>query len=477
MLAPPYAVATLLAVMAGAARGAEPAGVDTLDALVAVALERHPEAAALDLDADAARARATASGRPMDIQWMVGAEALGVMPGSSDQTMYMFGVEQMIALPPAYRASRDRASLDVRWAEGERAQIAADVKQYLWESAARLRAQTEEAHALDEQIAAAEAALAFGRARYSTGSRAPGPAPGSASATSPPEAAPPPRIKTPRSVGTKGSGMSGMNAMPGAAAGVEVMVEGGDMAAMGAGMPATMPTPMGGEGLASLLRLDAELARTRADRDALRARLSGEQARLSLIVGDDAALAVIADPARFLGVLGASLLQPERTLAAAALEMAEADTRVARTARLPIFMVGADVRVMPEGMVAGVDAWLGVTLPLWGGAAARVEAADLATAAASRRSELVGRSLAEAIVVARSDEAAAVIRSRSLTDVAIPHASAAWDATVAVWAAGGGSGADLVAVWQTQVGILRDATAAELAVELARARLARLEGT
>jgi cobalt-zinc-cadmium efflux system outer membrane protein len=227
---------------------------------------------------------------------------------------------------------------------------------------------------------------------------------------------------------------------------------------------------------APLLRLEVEVARARAERDALAARRAGEEARLALVVGDDAARVVATDPARFLGAARDAAAQPERALAAIAIEMAEADTRLTQAGRLPAFMVGADVRVMPGGMVDGVDAEVGVTVPLWGGSRARVQAATAAADAASCRSEGVDRGLADAIAAARADEAAATARERALAEVAVPGARAAWDATVAAWGGGAATAADLVAAWQASVAVARDAADAQLAAEVARARRARLEG-
>ncbi len=480
-------VLAVVASTAASARGAEPGQPVDLDGLLALAVERHPEIAALTLDADAARAGASASGRLMDPQWMLGAQALGAMPDSADPTMFMFGVQQMFSLPWTYRASRERAALDVQWSEGQRARVEADTKEALWETAARLRAQALQAAALDEQIAAAEAALAFGRARYSAGvsSNAQG-ATSTAEAPATAYASPPVVSRpTPGNGGMTGMGgaKSGMGAMGGSSA--MGSMPGGSPAGMGemtGGMGASMPSSMG-EGLAPLLRLDAEVARIRADRDALDARRAGEQARLALLVGEDAARAVGADPSRFLGHTStgdgpaqSSTGQPERVLAATSTRMAEADAKVARSGGLPTFMLATDVRVMPEGMVDGVDAELGVTVPLWSGTKGRVDAATASSEAASRRSEGVDRGLADAMAAARADEAAAEVRARSLAEVAAPRARAAWDATVAAWSAGGGSAADLVLAWQTEVSVTRDTVDAQLANELARAHVARLEG-
>lgn len=478
------AALALAAFAVSVAWGAEPPLPDSLERLVAVALERHPEIAALDLDAEAARAGASASGRLMDPQWMLGAQALGAMPDSPDPTMFMVGFEQMLSLPGAYNASRQRAALDERWAQGELARVEADVKEALWEAAARLRAQTVQEHALDEQIAAAQAALAFGRARYSTGAGSPAaPAPGG-SAEAEPSAVPPPPVARPTpsggGMGGMGAAKPGMGGMSGGSGATQMSngaMPGGGMT--GGGMGAPMAAPMGGQGLAGLLRLDAEVARTQADRDALAARRAGEEARLALVVGEEAARAVAAEPERFLGAVGAVTepsAQPERALAATSIDLANADVRVARSARLPTFMVATDVRIMPEGMVDGVDAAIGVTVPIWSGAHARVTAASASSEAASRRAEVVDRGLADAIAAARADEAAAEARARALSEVAAPRAHAAWEATMRVWAAGGGTTTDLVAAWQTEVAVTRDAVDADLAAELARARLARLEG-
>lgn len=474
------AVSALLALLllgAEPALGAGPPPPGDLDELVALAVERHPEVAALDLDAKAARARTTAAGRPMDAQWMLGVQSLGAMPDSADPTMGMVGVEQMFSLPTVYVASRERAALDARWSEAERVRVAADVKEALWGTAARLRALSVREAAIDEQLGAAEAALEFGRARYGAGAGARGPVAPGAGAAPEQTSTRPPVVAAPSG---SADGMGGMGpakgGMPRGPAGMGEMSGSAGMSEMRGDMPAGMASSMSGEGLAALLRLEAEVARVRADRDGIAARREGEESRLALIVGEDAAGAVTADPTRFLGAPGRPSDVPERALAAVAVESAEADLSVARAARLPTFMVAADVQVMPEGMVNGVDAVVGVTFPLWGGAGARTQAAVAASEAASRRSEGVERGLAESIATARADQSAAEARARALRDVAAPRARAAWEATIAVWGAGGASVADLVGAWQTEVGVTRDAAEAELAVELARARLARMEG-
>lgn len=409
------ATCVLLLLISHGAWAAEPGSPAGLDQLVALAMERHPEAAAFEADAAAARASAEGAGRLMDPQWMIGAQALGAMPDSADPTMAMFGVEQMFSLPGAYEAGRDRARLEVRWAEGERARVAADVKEALWQVAARLRADDAKLEALRGQLAAAEAALALGLARYGAGGA--------------------------------WAGTSGRKS-----------------------------PSRGGEGLPGLLRLEAEVARVRADRDALAARRGGEQSRLVLLVGSEVADAVALEPARFLGAPAPEGAVPERTLATTTVEFAAADLRLARLERLPTFMIAADVRVMPDGMVDGVDAALGVTVPIWGGAGARSDAAAASAVAASRRSEHFELRLAEATAVAHADASAAVARATALREVAAPRARAAWEATMAVWSAGGGSATEVVAAWQTDVEIARDVADADLAVELARARLARLDG-
>ena len=479
----------LLALLVGNARGIEPIEPiipQGLDQLVELALQRDPEAAALDLDLDAALAKRSTAGRLPDVQWMLGVQAVGAMPSSPDPTMGMIGLAQMFSMPSAYRAPRARAALDARWAEGEQARLAADVKQVLWESAARLKAYRSQALHLDTQITAAGAALAFGRARYAAGA-------GNTPAVIRPQSGQPPTssvtVPVVRQPNSPAEGMSGMGTAPnmGASppAGVETMgmqrgqpmSQGKDeMAEMGDDMPGGMKSSMRGEGLASLLRLDAEVGRAHAERESLRARQAGEFARLALILGDAAARVVVAEPGRFLGALSESRPQPEHTLAATSTAMAAADVEVARAGRLPTFMVSADLRVMPEGMIDGVDAKLGVTVPIWSGSAARVDAALLASRAAALRSEAVDRDLADAVVAANAERSAAEARLSALTEIALPRARAAWQATLAVWSAGSGEASDLVSTWQTELGVAREAVDAELDHELALARLARLEG-
>lgn len=461
--------------------GAEPSPPTDLYGLVAFAMERHPEAAAVHADESAARARAEAAGRLMDPQWMVGAQGLGAMPDSMDPTMAMFGVQQMFSLPGVYRAARARAALDVGWAAGERARVAADLKETLWQAAARLRADDAKLDALAGQLAAADAALALGLARYSAGGGVPAAGargeavePGSAAATAPPP------VAGARKPSAK-AGMAGMAGMAGQGGSAGSGAENGAMGAMGAmGAAATMSggmsPSMGGEGLAALLRLEAEVARVRAGREALASRRAGEQVRLALLVGAEVAEEVAADPARYLGASAPVGEVPERALSATAVETAAADLRLARVERLPTFMVAADLRVMPDGMVDGVDAAVGVTVPIWGGAGARFDAAAASAVAATRRSEDVDLRLADAVASGRADESAALTRATALRESAAPRARAAWEATIAAWSAGAGSAAEVAAAWQTDVEVARDIADADLAVELARARLARLEG-
>jgi outer membrane protein TolC len=456
-----------------------------LDALVATAAERPPEIAAFDLDARAAMARQVAAGRPMDPQWMLGVQSIGAMSDSLDPTMAMVGVEQMLQLPGSYAAATARAGLEGRWAEGERIRAVADLREALWSTAARLRAQEAEARALDAQLHAAELALSLARARYGAGAGAPPAISPAAGGLAEGDLADPPAVSRP-AAGLPGmAGMSGGGAPMGAATMEETAMDGPRMAgpamdnhAMGAGgMTAAMSPAMGGIGLSALLRLDTEVARARADRAALDAQRAGEQARLALAVGDEAAAAVSADPVRFFGPAPEpDDRSPERALAQTAIELGRADLRVARAARLPAFMLATGLQAMPEGMVNGVDVQLGLSVPLWGGTAARIDAAAAELAAAERRAESVDRGLAEAVAAVRAQQAGAEARAQALTTVALPRARAAWEASLAMWGAGRGEPGDLVAAWQSEVAVTREAIAAELATELARARLARLEG-
>ncbi len=412
---------------------------------------------------------------------MIGAQALGAMPSSLDPTMLMVGFNQTIQLPAAYQAPRARASLDVRWAEEEEFRLEADLRETLWETAARLHADGLEATALDDEVAAAEAALAFGRARYAAGAGTTAPMPRSSSAVPAAAGAGRPVVQRPEAGAV---GMGAMTGMGGGQATTGTMTGTGSMPGMGGSTPGMgamtgmggAMTGMGAEGLAALLGLQTQVARVQADRAALAATTDGERARLALIVGDDVAGLVAADPSRFVGVPTAPRAQPERTLAATTVRMATADLTIARTARQPTFMVATALRVMPEGMIDGVDAQLGVMFPVWDGAHARIEAEAADVDAASRRADMVGRELDEAIAIARSDEAAAEARATALNTLARPSARAAWSAALAVWGTGSGTTADLVSAWQQDVAVTRDAIAADLAAELARARVARLEG-
>ena len=449
----------------------------TLDELVATALDRDPEGRALAFDVQAASLRATGAARPMDPQLMVGGESLGAMPDSGENPMFMVGASQMLRGPGEARALRERIELDGARAEADRGRLSADLRLRFRQAAARIASLQSERTLLDEQVRSAEALRDIGLARYGTGAAGFG---GGASTggTSDPAMGTRPPIVTPR--GSGGSGMGGMGGMGGGGsrAGPSAPTMGGmsSEGAMGA-MSSGGAMPMGSEppGLASLLRLDADIARAMADRAAAEARLDGEISGLALFVGEEAAAAVAASPIAFLAS-GPESAPPEKKLAAIDAEAAAADVEVATTARRPDIMIEAAERIMPEGMLGGTDVSVGVQVPLWGGRGRTIDAARASEQAAEARVALVDRDLAVALNEARAALAAAEARLDALENVAIPRARASWDVAQRNFAASQASAEEVVRSWEARVALELETVQARRDRELRAAEVARLEG-
>lgn len=235
------------------------------------------------------------------------------------------------------------------------------------------------------------------------------------------------------------------------------------------------PSASSGAGLPALLRLDAAVARLEADREALRAELEGELAVLTKIVGSEAAAAVAAAPERYLGTRRAGEV-PETRLAEIETARADAALAAAMIARRPDWMVSAALRVMPEGMVEGVDVSVGVELPLWNGKRQEIDARQAELAAAGQRATAVDRDLAVARARALASWKAAARRAEVLEQTALPQADSAWEASVQLYAAGQGDAESALAAWQTWNELGREAVRARRDEELRAAELARLGG-
>jgi outer membrane protein TolC len=454
-----------------------------LEGLVSLALERDPEAAAAELDARAAAEDARAAGRPMNPMLMVGGDSLGAMPGDPDPTMYMVGVEQMLRGWGEARATADRARVDVTRAEADRARVAADLRLRLAQAAARIRAQEAERALLDEQIRAAETLWQAGVRRWGAGAgRAGMGGMGASEMDGGMEAGPssaPPVVRG--GGGGGGMGMPGMGG--GGGGGGRTAAPAGGMegdAGMGGGATAGMNPGAGGMGggstLPDLLRVEAEVARLRADRAALDARLVGEDAVLARFVGDEAAAAVRAAPAAYLEAASSGPGRPpEIDLAAAERAGAEADLRVARSRIAPDVELGASVGIMPDGMVQGVNVMVGVEMPLWGANARSRDAASARLEAAGLRADAIDRDLAAATDTARAAEAAAGARAGVLREVAVPRAEAAWKAALARYASGQTSVEEALRAWEGLLAARRDLVAAERDEALRAAERARVE--
>ncbi|MDO9280742.1 MAG: TolC family protein [Pseudomonadota bacterium] len=455
-----------------------------LEELVGLALERDPEAAAAALDARAATEDARAAGRPMNPMLMMGGDSLGAMPEDPDPTMYMVGVEQMLRGWGEARASADRARVDVTRAEADRARVAADLRLRLAQAAARIRAFQAERTLLDQQIRAAETLWQAGVRRWGAGAGRPGMGGmGGSEMDEGMEAGPsstPPAVKG-GGGGGGGRGMPGMG--DGAGGGGRAQAPAGGMegdTGMGGGGTGGMDPGAGGMGggstLPDLLRVEAEVARLRADRAALDARLAGETAVLTRFVGDEAAAAVHAVPEAYLEEPSFTPSRPpEIDLVSADRAAAEADLRVARSRIAPDVELGASVGIMPDGMVQGVNVMVGVEMPLWGANARSRDAASARVEAATRRADGIDRDLAAATDAARAAETAATARSGVLREVAVPRAESAWKAALARYAAGQTGVEEALRAWEGLLAAQRDLVAAERDQALRAAERVRVE--
>ena len=458
------------------ALAAPPAG---LDDLVALALERDPEVRALQLEMEAATAFGAAARRPMDPEFMVGVEALGAMADAPDETMAMVGVTQMFRGFGEGKALARRADLDGARAAVDRERIEADLRTRLWQTSARIGALEETQALLETQRTSAQAVGEIALARYGaavsvaagSGSMGPG---------MPMDAAPMDMGSTPaatlRPAGGGGMGMPGMGGGGGGGGGGgRPTVSMPSATGMPAGSAGSRPMTGGGSGLPGLLALDAEVARVEADQAALAAELAGELTVLATFVGPEAAEAVRATPAAFLG--GAPRGVPERRLSDVDRQIAAANLGIARATRRPDWMLSVAERVMPDGMPAGTDLALGVRLPLWGGGAQTISAAQAELEAATTRAERVDRDLAVAVAGSRAALEAAQVRARVLGTTVVPKAVAAWEASLSAFSAGALGAEDVLRAWQTRNAAEREAVLARRDVHLRAADLTRVEGS
>lgn len=471
----------LFALLVTAALAETPAD---LDALVRLALERDPDAAAFELDARAAREDARSAGRPMNPMAMVGVDSLGAMPEDLDPTMYMFGVEQMLRGWGEARAAADVARVDVTRAEAERARVEADLRLRLAQSAARIRALQAERALLDEQIRAAETLWQAGVRRWGAGAgragmggMGPGGGMEGGAGNDAPSTAPP----SVRGGGGGGGGMAGMPGIGGGSGGTaRPSVPASGMDGMG-GSSGMDSGGMGAGGMASgstlpdLLRVEAEVARLRAEAASVDARFGGELAVLARFVGEDGVAAVRANPGAFLGNGAPPSAPPEVDLAAAERAAADAELRLARSRIAPDLELRTSVGMMPDGMVQGVNVMVGVEVPLWGANARARDAATARAEAAARRADAVDRDLAAATDAARAAEAAAGARAKVLREVAVPRAEAAWKASLVRYAAGQATVDDALRAWEGLLAARQDLVGAEQDEALRAAERARVE--
>ena len=449
-----------------------------LDALVRLALERDPAAAALGYEGQAAGSRAQGTRAPMDPQLMVGVEALGAPMDSVDPTMFMVGATQMFRGPGEARAQAAIPALLADRSEADQARLQADLRLQLWQAAARVRALQAELQLADEQARAAGALSDVARVRYGAGASPGGMGSGmggslgmggmAGQSDAMGMGASPPAVRA----RSGGGGMAGMGGMSGAS-GADAVVVPAPMAVAEAPLPTSGG---GGGGLPALLRLDAALARLEADRAALRADLEGELAVLDAFVGQEGASAVSASPERFLGAEPAGPA-PETRLAAIETARAEAELDAARIARRPDWMVSGALRIMPEGMVEGADVSVGVELPVWGSKRREIDARQADLSVTERRASAVERDLVVARARAQAALASATARAEVLESTALPRAESAWRASIQLYAAGQGDAESALQAWQSWTELGREAVRARRDAELRAAELARLGGS
>lgn len=458
-----------------------------LDELVALAVSIDPDARASSLDADAARARSAGARQPMSPELMFGIESFGVPMDDPDPTMWMGGVSQMLPGWGQLRAQSRRFAVEADRAVADRERIAADLRLRLWQSAARIGALQQDLRLLEEQLGESDALRQVALARYrnapesgATRGAMPGREAMPGDSMEPTSSFAPPQVQASSPASGGMGGMTGMGGGRGSAATSNRVLTPGMADSMGgdAGGGAMSVTGMGmasDAGFPGLLRLDVTVERLRAERSALEARLHGELTVLALFVGTDAASFVAATPSRFRGPGAAAV--PEQRLADLDRVAASADVEIARARRRPNLMWSAGVRAMPpHGEFAGVDASVGIALPIWGGLGREVHAGRRALAAAEARQAGIEREIAAAVATARASLEAARSRRRALEAEVLPRAQASYAASRRVYASGSGSIDDALLAWDALIAVKRERVAAERDEELRAAELARVEG-
>ncbi len=442
------------------------------DDLLAEAAARAPSLAAESARIEAARFDLAAARLPMDPSAVLGADSLGAMEGDLDPTMFMVGIEQMLAGPGEVGARVRAQEATIAVATVTREVTLADLRLALASLVARVVWRQADDAAAAEQIAALRRLREAALSRHARGTH-PGSAVPAVTAPGTPSqlgAPPAPRKSSP------GGGMPGMPGMggggvpassPGSSASMPAMAE------MGGGGMAAMPA-MSAEGLAAIYALDAEIARAEAARAATLARQAGDGAVLERLVGAEWAGRVLSDPGGFVPAAVPGSVGPEARLAEAQSQAAMREAELAKARLSPDLDLGASVGLMPDGMVQGVNLMVGVALPTWGGQQ-RARDAALARAEAARLDALAtGRALAEALDRARAEEAAALARVAALRDLVLPASERAWAAAMTAYETGG----TLVSALDTATALA--ATRRELAeaardLTLRRAERARLE--
>ncbi|MBM4365561.1 MAG: TolC family protein, partial [Deltaproteobacteria bacterium] len=261
------------------------------DDLLAEAAARSPALAAESARVEAARSELAAARLPMDPRAVLGADSLGAMQGDPDPTMFMLGVEQMMAGPGELGARVRAQEATVSVATVTRDLTLADLRLALASLVARVAWRQADDAAAAEQIAGLRRLREATLSRHARGTH-PASALPSVTAPATPEslgAPPAPRRAEPRGA------MPGMSGMGGGASSSAPEAPMATMAEMSGGAMPAMPA-MSAEGIAAIYALDAEIARAEAARAATLARQGGDRAVLERLVGAEWAARVLSLP-------------------------------------------------------------------------------------------------------------------------------------------------------------------------------------
>jgi len=237
---------------------------------------------------------------------------------------------------------------------------------------------------------------------------------------------------------------------------------------------------------ADVLRAEVEVARVKAEQQALAAQIRAAEAMLNVSVGRPAQATVPAlqytpnreEPVSEFMVLDRAFShRPELSAGAAEVNRAIAETEVMRTMYKPMLMVRiGQARTMAEG--AGAMLMIGVSVPLW---RERLDAGVAEAQAMHRMAdadlESMRRMVTGEAIVAREKVNAVRSQLHALASEVLPRALAATDSALAGYASGKGTLVAVIesarALWSVQAELVM----VESSIGEAWARLDRAMGT